>query len=190
MIKNVALGNDMSVMQSFDEAHVDKILSCLPTVEERQKLQSNGHFGGSNEAEEFMLELLNIENVHGKLEACCFLADLDMRCIVAQDAANGISRACQEIQKSAKLQLAIKIILTECEALGKSPRALDINVLGKLKSMPYSPKGSMIHFVAARVSEASGSAPICIWAHMAMATYVGDHLIGCSWVRRWNISPN
>ncbi|KAI8102903.1 hypothetical protein M9434_005695 [Picochlorum sp. BPE23] len=160
MIKNVALGNDMSVIQSFDEAHVDKILSCLPTVEERQKLQSVGHFGGSNEAEEFMLELLNIENVHGKLEACCFLADLDMRCIVAQDAANGISRACQEIQKSAKLQLAIKIILNECEALGKSSRALDINVLGKLKSMPYSPKGSMIHFVAARISEASGSVKV------------------------------
>lgn len=160
MIKNVALGNDMSVMQSFDEGHVDKILSCLPTFEERQKLQSVGHFGGSNEAEEFMLELLNIENVQGKLEACCFLADLDMRCIVAQDAANGISRACQEIQKSAKLQLAIKIILNECEALGKSPRALDINVLSKLKSMPYSPKGSMIHFVAARISEASGSVKV------------------------------
>lgn len=159
-IKNVALGNDMSAMQAFDAGHVDNILSCLPTHEERQKLRSLGRFGGSNDVEEFMLELLDIENLQGKVEACCFLADFDMRCIVAQDAANGISRACQEIQKSSKLQLAIKIALNECEGPVKNSRALDMNVLGNLKSMPYSPKGSMIHFVAARISEASGSVKV------------------------------
>ena len=157
MVKNIVFGNDASLISSLDQNQVDKLVACLPTKDERRRLRSNEHYGGSSDAEQFMLSLLSIDKLASKIEARWFLADFDARAVVIQDAANLISRACGELQKCTKLQLAIKVILHECSESLDGAKVLDVSLLKELKHAPYNAKGSLLHFVAAKMSEASGS---------------------------------
>jgi hypothetical protein len=157
MVKNIVFGNDASLISSLDQNQVDKLVACLPTKDERRRLRTIEHYGGSSDAEQFMVDLLSIDNLASKVETRWFLADFDARAVVIQDAANLISRACGELQKCTKLQLAIKVILNECSESLDGAKVLDVSLLKELKHAPYNVKGSLLHFVAAKMSEASGS---------------------------------
>lgn len=160
MVKNIVFGNDIDFLDTISQGQVDDLLACLPTKEERKKLRSLDASTIDNDAEDFMHELIGIDNLSAKIETKWFLADFDARAAVVQDAANLVSRACGEIQNCSKLHLAIKIILNECSESLQGAKILDVGLLEDLKNTPYSSKGSLLHFVAAKLSEASGAVKV------------------------------
>lgn len=157
LVKNIVFGNDSSILDTMSQGQIDELITCLPTREERKHLRSLDCSKIDNEAEEFMHEIMGIDNLAAKIETKWFLADFDARAAVVQDAANLISRACNEIHECSKLHLAIKLILSECSESLNGAKILDVALLKELRNAPYNSKGSMLHFVAAKMSEASGS---------------------------------
>ena len=155
-VKNVIFGNS-SFVSSLAQEQVDDLVECLPTVEERKLFRSRDSVTGTNEAEYFMAELATIDNLAAKVETKWFLADFDARVSVVQDASNLISTACHEIQGCSKLHLAIRIILSECSETLQGAKLLDVTLLKELKRVTYNEQGSLLHFVAAKLSEAAGS---------------------------------
>ncbi len=157
MVKNIVFGKDSNILNMFTQEQVDELIACLPTKDERKLLRLLDPAKVGNEAEEFMHEIIGIDNLSAKIETKWFLADFDARAAVVQDAANLISRACNEIHQCQKLHLAIKLILSECSESLERAKILDVTLLKELKNTHYSSKGSLLHFVAAKMSEASGS---------------------------------
>lgn len=160
MVKNIVFGNDSSVLNNLSQRQVDDLITCLPTKDERRQLRFLNRASIGNDAEDFMYEVVGIDNLEAKVETKLFLADFDARAAVVQDAANLISRACHEIHECSKLHLAIKIILKECSKSLNGAKILDVNLLTELKNAPYSSTGSLLHFVAAKMSEAAGSVKV------------------------------
>lgn len=156
LIKNVVFGNS-SFVSSLAQDQIDGLVECLPTTEERKMFRSLDHVPGANEAEYFLAELVAIDNLAAKVETKWFLADFDARVSVVQDASNLISTACHEIQDCSKLHLAIRIILSECSETLQGVKLLDVNLLKELKGVTYNEQGSLLHFVAAKLSEAAGT---------------------------------
>ena len=158
MVKNVVFGNS-SLISSLTQEQIDDLVECLPTIEERKLFRSLDRLAGTgvHEAEYFMAELAAIDNLAAKVETKWFLADFDARVAVVQDASNLISTACHEIRGCSKLHLAIRIILSECSETLQGAKLLDITLLEELKRVTYNSQGSLLHFVAAKLSEAAGS---------------------------------
>ena len=159
LVKNVVFGSS-SFVSSLAQDQVDGLVECLPTTEERKLFRSLDHVPGANEAEYFMAELAAIDNLAAKVETKWFLADFDARVCVVQDASNLISTACHEIQGCSKLHLAIRIILSECSETLLGVKLLDVTLLKELKGVAYNEQGSLLHFVAAKLSEAAGTVKV------------------------------
>lgn len=156
LVKNVVFGNS-SFVSSLAQEQVDGLVESLPTTEERKLFRSLDHVPGANEAEYFMAELAAIDNLAAKVETKWFLADFDARVSVVQDASNLISTACQEVQGCSKLHLAIRIILSECSVTLQGIKLLDVALLKELNGVTYNEQGSLLNFVAAKLSEAAGT---------------------------------
>lgn len=129
------------------------ILTRIYLQDERYALRRLEDCGGSNDAEEFMLELLGIKSLGRKIQSHIFLSEFMMRANVVQDASNIISRACREIESCGKLHKALGIIQKEC--LGSSGQKTGtIDDINSLKNLPYSTdKCRMIHFLAKRLAD-------------------------------------
>ncbi len=158
MVKNVVFGNS-SMVSTLSQERIDDLIECLPSAEERTLFRSLDRLSlaGAREAEYFMAELAAIDNLAAKVETKWFFADFDARAAVVQDASNLISSACREIQGCSKLHLAIRIILSECSETLQGAKLLDVTLLQELKRVAYNAQGSLLHFVAAKLSEAAGS---------------------------------
>ena len=158
MVKNVVFGNS-SMVSTLSQERIDDLIECLPSAEERRLFRSLDRLSlaGAREAEYFMAELAAIDNLAAKVETKWFFADFDARAAVVQDASNLISSACREIQGCSKLHLAIRIILSECSETLQGAKLLDATLLQELKRVAYNAQGSLLHFVAAKLSEAAGS---------------------------------